>query len=733
MNGEQKSGPEQLKKRILEICGHPDYSGLRRRDFPVLLGIPKEDAESREALAEALDSLEADGELVRTGRGKYVLPRAVRIEGRYSCTARGFGFVSSESREEDLFIPAENAGGALSGDTVQAVVEEPGYDGRRDVGKVVRIVSRGFGKVVGTYISRGKASYVVPDNPRIQATFDVKEGDTAGARSRDKVELQITRYPDGARHPEGVITRVIGQTGAPGVDIESVALSCGLPEEFPDSVKKELEGIPDEVREEELSGRRDFRGVPTVTIDGEDARDFDDAVSLSQDNGVWHLGVHIADVSHYVKEGSAIDEEALKRGTSVYFPGRVIPMLPQKLSNGICSLNEGTDRLTLSCLMDVDGSGEVLSHEIVPSVIRSDHRMTYTKVAEILENPDGETARQYEDVRDMFFKMRDLSRVLRKKREERGAVNFDIPESKITVDSEGRPVEIEPYRRNAATDLIEDFMLLANETVAEEYFWMEAPFVYRIHEKPDSDRVSQLAVFLGSLGYTLHGVRDIHPKELQRVLDSAEGTDEEPLISQMMLRSMKPAKYSTENIGHFGLSARYYCHFTSPIRRYPDLAVHRIIHENLEGRLTDREEDRLREKLPSVAEQASTTERRAQNAERTVDRIKKTQYMRSRIGREYDGIISGVTGNGFYVALPNTVEGMVPVSSLVDDYYLFSEERMELTGRSFGNVYRLGQSVHVMVVDADLAMNEITFRVVNKTSGTRKHWKDPEHRDLYSY
>ena len=730
---EENSRPEVLQQRILDVTGHPDHRGLRRRDVAGLFDIPGGDTEGRAALAEALARCVASGALLLTQRGKYVRPTAVRIEGVYTSTPRGFGFVQSDSRAEDLFIPEENAGGALNGDTVLAVVTEPGRDGRRDVGKVVKVVSRALTKVVGTYRRSAKSGIVIPDNPRILADFSVRPEDCPEAQNNDKVELEITRPGDGSRRPDGFIRRVIGHAGAPGVDIESVAASYELPEVFPDAVLRELEEIPDAVRVEDLEGRTDLRSVPTVTIDGEDSRDFDDAVSLSREGNLWHLGVHIADVSHYVREGSALDEEAMKRGTSVYFPDRVIPMLPEKLSVGICSLNEGVDRLALSCLMDVDRTGEVTAHRLELTVIRSDHRMTYPKVAEILDRPEGDAAAEYADVCAMFQDMRELSVILRKKRQARGAISFDFPESKITLDAAGRPVDIRPYPRNAATDLIEDFMLLANETVAEDYFWMDAPFLYRVHEKPDSDKMKQLAVFLGGLGYTLHGARDIHPRELQQVLERAEGTEEEPLLARMLLRAMKQARYSTENTGHFGLSARYYCHFTSPIRRYPDLWVHRIIHENLAGRLTDAEENRLREKLPGVAEQSSAAERRAQNAERTVEKMKKAQYMRQRIGKEYDGIISGVTGSGIYVALSNTVEGMIPVSYLVDDYYVFSPERLELAGRSFGHVYRLGQTVHVMVTDADPVLNAVTFRIVNPTSGTKKHWKDPDHRDLYDY
>ena len=458
-------------------------------------------------------------------------------------------------------------------------------------------------------------------------------------------------------------------------------------------------------------GRLDLRHLQTVTIDGEDAKDLDDAISLTKEGDIYHLGVHIADVSNYVQYNSALDREALKRGTSVYLADRVVPMLPERLSNGICSLNQGEDRLALSCLMDINEKGKVVSHQIAETVINVNERMCYTDVKNILEDTDEEAKKRYADLVPMFFLMKELSQILRGNRHHRGSIDFDFPESKIILDEKGKPVDIHPYERNVATKIIEDFMLLANETVAEEYFWREVPFLYRTHEVPDEEKIKKLSTFINNFGYHIHVHDEVKPKEIQKLLSQVEGTPEEALISRLTLRSMCQAKYTTDNTGHFGLAAKYYTHFTSPIRRYPDLQIHRIIKENLRGRLNENRIEHYDKILPEVAKQCSDRERLAEETEREVVKMKKAEYMRMHIGEEYEGVISGVTKWGIYVELPNTVEGLVHVVDLRDDHYNFIEQTYEMVGEHTGKTYKLGEKVRVRVSDADKLLRTINFEL----------------------
>ena len=467
-----------------------------------------------------------------------------------------------------------------------------------------------------------------------------------------------------------------------------------------------------EVSEADMALRRDLRDVKMVTIDGEDAKDLDDAVHVTKEGGRYRLGVHIADVTNYVQGNSALDREALKRGTSVYLVDRVIPMLPRELSNGICSLNQGVDRLALSCLMTINGKGEVTDYEIVESVIRVDRRMTYTAVGRILEDQDEETIREYEDLVPMFRLMQELSVILREKRRKRGSIDFDFPESKIVLDESGVPVSIKPYERNAATRIIEDFMLLANETVAQHFYWLDIPFVYRTHANPDPEKILKLGTFINNFGYNIKvksGDSEIHPKEIQKLLGKIEGTDEEALIARLTLRSMKQAKYTVDCTGHFGLACEYYCHFTSPIRRYPDLQIHRIIKEQLRGKMSDEKILHYRNILPEVAKHSSETERRADEAERETDKLKKAQYMEERIGNTYEGVISGITAWGIYVELPNTVEGMIHVSKIEGDYFFYNEETYEMTGTDTGKTFKLGEKVKIVVSGVDRMSKSIDF------------------------
>ena len=555
----------------------------------------------------------------------------------------------------------------------------------------------------------------MPDNPKFGSDIFIPQERSKGAVSGHKVVVEITDYGKEGRKPEGKVVEIIGHINDPGTDIMSIVKAYDLPVEFSEKIMHQVENVSNEVSTADMAGRMDFRDWQTVTIDGEDAKDLDDAITLTKEGDNYKLGVHIADVSNYVQEHSALDVEALSRGTSVYLVDRVIPMLPHKLSNGICSLNAGENRLTLSCVMTIDTKGNVIDHTIAESVIKVDRRMSYTSVKKILEDHDENEIREYEELVPMFELMQELAAILRKKRMKRGSIDFDFPETKIVLDDKGKPVEIKPYERNVATKIIEDFMLIANETVAQDYFWQELPFVYRTHDNPDTEKIKKLSTFINNFGYSIHiGQDEVHPKELQKLLQKIDGTPEEALISRLTLRSMKQAKYTTMSTGHFGLATPYYCHFTSPIRRYPDLQIHRIIKDNLRGRMNAKKIEHYDKILPEVAKHSSEMERRADEAERETDKLKKVEYMSERIGEVFEGVISGVTEWGFYVELPNTVEGLVHVTTLVDDYFHYNESTYELVGEVTNIRYKLGQRVHVMVTGTDKILRTIDFRVMRE-------------------
>ena len=698
---------EQRKAMLVSLMNEEAYVPMKLKELAILLNVPKE---QREELKQVLNLLLAEGKISVSKKGKFGKAEAFALVGVFSGNARGFGFVAIEGQEEDVFIPADRTGGALHGDRVQIVIDSEGRGGRPE-GTVVRILEHANETLVGIY-EKGKGyGFVIPDNQRISKDIFIPQGCSQGAVSGHKVMVKIRDFGEKkGKKPEGVITEILGHIHDPGVDILSIVRAYNLAEDFPGAVKNQLKQVPDEVKKDSWAGRKDLRDLPTVTIDGEEAKDLDDAISIERAGDGYRLGVHIADVSHYVQEHTPLDEEAFKRGTSVYLVDRVIPMLPHKLSNGICSLNEGEDRLALSCLMEIDSQGNVTGHEIAETVIRSDRRMTYTAVNAIVTDHDPQVTAEYAEFAEMFLLMKELADILRKKRHARGSIDFDFPESKIVLDEKGKPLEIKAYERNAATRIIEDFMLLANETVAEDYFWQELPFLYRTHDKPDEDRMKRLGTFINNFGYVLRMPGgQVYPKEIQKLLDKVEGTPEELLISRLTLRSMKQAKYTTENTGHFGLAARYYTHFTSPIRRYPDLQIHRIIKESLHGGLTGKRISHYEKILPQVAVQTSALERRADEAERETDKLKKVQYMERFIGQEFEGVISGVTSWGFYVELPNTVEGLVHISELRDDYYVFLEERYELSGEMTGKTYKLGQTIRVQLTGCDRFSKTIDF------------------------
>ena len=699
----------EKKKIILEIMQDKHYVPMKFKELAVVLNVKKED---RKLLDEVLTELVSEGQIMLSKRGKYSIPKEQYVKGLFISNEKGFGFVEVEDEEEDYFIPESGVNGAFHHDMVLIAVE-PVQTGKRKEGKVIQILSHEIREVVGYFQKNKGFGYVLPDNQRITSDIYVAGKDTMGAVQGHKVVVKLTDYGTLRRKPEGVITEILGHANDPGVDIMSIVKSYEIPSRFPEEVMEQAVAIPTEVPEEDKAGRMDIRDWQTVTIDGEDAKDLDDAITLTKEDGIYTLGVHIADVSHYVTEGSPIDKEAVKRGTSVYLVDRVIPMIPHKLSNGICSLNQGEDRLALSCIMKINEKGVIIDHQVAETLINVDSRMTYTAVNDIVTKKDKETMKAYQDFVDMFFLMAELSNILRNKRYGRGAIDFDFPECKIKLDEKGYPKSIAPYDRNVATKIIEDFMLAANETIAEYYFWQQVPFVYRNHEKPDNDRMKALAAFITNMGYSLKVTGDeVHPKEIQKLLGKIEGTPEEAMISRVTLRSMKRAEYTPECMGHFGLAAKYYTHFTSPIRRYPDLQIHRIIKECLAGKMSEKRAEHFRRILPQITKDCSTFERRADDAERDTEKLKKAEYMRSQIGEEFVGVISGVTSFGIYVELPNTVEGLVHVSNMTDDHYIYDDATYSMTGERTKKTYKLGQPVKIRVESADKLTRTIDFSMI---------------------
>lgn len=699
---------EKRKKVIYDFICDDLYVPMKLKEIAIILQVSRE---QREELKEVLDALEAEGKIFVSKKGKYAKGQAKHLIGMFQANARGFGFVVRDGEEEDVYIAEENTGGALHGDQVEFVItrQKDEEEGKRTEGKIVRVISHGTTRVVGLYESCKNYGFVLPDDRKLWKDIYIPAGREKGAMDGHKVVVELTSYGSEDKNPEGMVVEIIGHVNDPGTDILSIAKGFDLPIEFPEKVMNQAVRVAKEVSEADRAGRMDLRGWQMVTIDGEDAKDLDDAVSLTREGDHYRLGVHIADVTNYVQENSALDREALKRGTSVYLADRVIPMLPHKLSNGICSLNAGEDRLALSCLMTVNGKGEVIDSEIAETVICVDRRMSYTSVAKILTDHDPDEIEKYQELVPMFERMAELSGILRERRRQRGSIDFDFPETKLILDACGKPVDIQPYDRNAATKIIEDFMLLANETVAEEYYWRELPFLYRTHDTPDEGKVKKLSTFINNFGYHIHIGNEVRPKEVQKLLGKVEGTPEEALIGRLALRSMKQAKYTWENTGHFGLAAKYYTHFTSPIRRYPDLQIHRIIKENIRGRMTDERIAHYEKILPDVAMQSSTMERRAEEAERETVKLKKVEYMEERIGEEFEGVISGITKWGAYVELPNTIEGLVHVANITDDHYEYIEDQYELAGEHTGNVYKLGQKVRVRVLDTDKIQRTIDF------------------------
>lgn len=714
------------KNKILSLISDPMYVPMKEKELVVVMQVSKD---QRDLFKECLNELLADGLISINKRGKYSLPVVESYTGIFTSSGHGYGFVSVEGIDGDFYIAEKNVNTAMYGDEVLIDPIEL-YNSGKGRGKrvtttrsgkskeavVVKILKRETTLVVGTYdAAKNQYGFVIPDNNKMDQDIFIPVGSSMGAMSGHKVVAKIVDYGGNNKSPEGKVVEILGHITDPGVDVLAILKAYGVDIDFPPKVMGQAEKIPSELIDTDYNGREDLRDLTMVTIDGEDSKDLDDAVSLTMDGSNYELGVHIADVTHYVKEGSALDREALNRGTSCYPTDRVVPMLPHALCNGICSLNERVDRLALSCFMTVNEKGEIIDHRFAMSVIKTNHRMTYSDVNKIITDGDEELISKYADVSPMLIKMQELALLLRAKRKSRGSIDFELAETQILLDEKGHPIKVCPHERNNATKLIEDFMLAANETVAEHFFWAESPFVYRIHEKPDVDKIKKLSLFIKNFGFNIK-IKDesVHPKELQKLLTSIEGTPEETLISRLTLRSMQRAKYSVSCDGHFGLALKYYCHFTSPIRRYPDLQIHRIIKEYLRGNLSDERIEHYNKILPDVCLQSSRRERVANDAEREVEKLKKAEYMIDHIGEIYEGVISGVTNWGIYVELPNTVEGLVHISKIAGDYYIYCEDSYELVGQATGRRFSLGNPIKVCVNSVDLELRAVDFVIAEE-------------------
>ncbi len=700
------------RDKLLAMMREKVYKPLTEAELVQELGLSGDMAEQ---FKELINGLEQEGVVVRTRYGRLGLPEMMNlVVGRLQGNAKGFAFLVAPNRPQDVYIAASNLSGAMHGDRVIARLL-PNFQGKKDEGEVIRILERVNHRIVGRFEGGEHVGFCRPDERRIGQDIVISHGATKGAQTGDRIVVRIIHFPDGKQHlATGEVEEVLGRMGDPGVDVLAVMRQYDLPHEFPDEVKEQVAKMQLEVGPEDVKGRLDLRELPTITIDGPDAKDLDDAISVERlASGNYRLGVHIADVGHYVRPGTPLDREAFARGTSIYLLDRVLPMLPADLSNGVCSLTPGVDRLTLSVMMEIDDAGNLVQHELAESVIHSHERMTYDVVNQLLEGEDAELSERYRDQLDQLNLMRELHDILVRKRDGRGAIDFEVQEAKIILDDEGRVTDIVARQDTLADSIIEEFMVRANETVAESYYWLELPFIYRVHEEPKPAKVAELNTFLGAFGLRIKAKSDdIHPKSFQAVLEKVDGRREQRLIHRVLLRSMMRARYSPECLGHFGLALKYYCHFTAPIRRYPDLAIHRIIKENLRKKhISEGRRAELAAFVDRAATNASAREQVATEAERTVVDIKKAEFMLGKEGEIYDAIISGVTNFGFFAELDNTVEGLVHVSSLDDDYYEYDEDTYSLIGKQTKRRFRLGDLVRIQVAHVDLEDRRIDFEL----------------------
>ncbi|HSQ88389.1 ribonuclease R [Romboutsia sp.] len=704
-----------LKERLLGLIKEDAYNPLKKEELALIFEIH---ASEMPMFYNFLDELEEDGYICKTKKGKIIGPKGMGyFVGKFVSHRKGFGFVESdEEYTQDLFIPASDINGAMHNDRVMAEIVTPATDERRAEGRIIKIIEREITRIVGVFQPNKNFGFVVPDNKKFNKDIYIPKKFFSGARENDKVVCEITVWPQEDRKPEGKIVEILGQKGEKEVEIASIIRAHGLPEEFPKKVLDEAENVAVEIPQEEVDRRLDIRDMKTFTIDGDDAKDLDDAISIEVlPDGNFKLGVHIADVTHYVKEKSKLDKEALKRATSVYLVDTVIPMLPKTLSNGVCSLNPFEDKLTLSIFMEIDRKGNVKKYDIKETIINSKARMTYTEVSDILEKDDEKLKVTFANLVDDFKTAEVLARILMERRTKRGALDFDFPEAKIILTKEGKVADIKHYERRISNKMIEEFMLISNETIAEHYFWLNLPFVYRIHETPSPEKMQDLSKFISTFGYTIKGdLEQVHPKALQAIIEQIKGKREEEAISTIMLRSLKQARYSPDCSGHFGLSAKYYSHFTSPIRRYPDLQIHRIIKEQLNNKINQKRQEQLTNIVDYASTQSSERERAAELAERDVKDYYKAVYMADKVGEEFDGIVSSVTSFGMFIELPNTVEGLSRLANMNDDYYIYDDMTYTIMGERTKKTYRIGDPVRIKVDNVNVDLREIDFKILYK-------------------
>ena len=704
-----------LKERLLGLINDPAYTPLKKEELALIFDIhPTE----MPMFYNFLEELEEDGYIGKTKKGKIASPKSMGyFVGKFVAHRKGFGFVESDEEYiQDLFIPAADVNGAMHNDRVVAEITKPATDERRAEGAIIKVLEREITKVVGEFQSNKTFGFVIADEKKFNQDIYIPKKYFSGAKDGDKVVVQITIWPQAGRKPEGKIIEVLGPKGEKEVEILSIIRAHGLPEEFPKKVLEEAQKVAVPIPQEEIDRRLDIRDLNIFTIDGEDAKDLDDAISIERlSNGNFKLGVHIADVTHYVHEKSKLDKEALKRATSVYLVDTVIPMLPKTLSNGVCSLNPHEDKLTLSVFMEIDRKGNVKQYDIKETIINSKARMTYTEVSDILEHDDEELKAKYSHVAEDFKTAEVLAKILMERRNRRGAIDFDFPEAKIILTPEGKVSDIKEYERRISNRIIEEFMLITNETVAEHYFWLNIPFVYRIHETPSAEKMQELGKFVSTFGYTIKGdLEEVHPKSLQSIISAIKGKREEEAISTIMLRSLKQARYSPECSGHFGLAAQYYSHFTSPIRRYPDLQIHRIMKEHLNNKINKKRQEQLVNIVDYASTQSSERERAADLAERDVKDYYKAVYMEDKVGEEFDGVVSSVTSFGMFIELPNTVEGLSRLANMGDDYYIYDEMTYTIIGERTRKTYRIGDPVRIKVANVNVDLREIDFKILYK-------------------
>ncbi|MCW3488603.1 ribonuclease R [Dethiobacter alkaliphilus] len=699
-----------FEEKVLNYMREGAYKPLKIEELTQQLGV--EDKRDIKRFHKLLEEMEQEGKIIKTRYARYGVPEKMNLMvGTLQGNQAGFGFIIPNNRDfSDVFVPANQMNGAMHGDNVVARLIKGG-SGRNTEGEIIRILKRRSNLIVGRYESGRQYGFVIPDDQRISQDIFIPKSEAKQLKNGMKVQVEITRWPEKRRNPEGIVVDVLGYPGDKGVDTLSIIKKFELPEDFPSQVMKEIKAFSRDLAPEDLEGRMDLRDLPMVTIDGADAKDLDDAVSLHQkDNGNWELGVHIADVGHYVKEGTALDKEAFHRGTSIYLVDRVIPMLPPELSNDLCSLNPQVDRLAMSVFMELNHQGKVVSHDFGPSVIRTQERMTYDDVRDILVDKDENLRKRYQPLVPMFEKMEEMAMILRKNRFDRGALDFAVPEVKVKLDDQGKPIDIVPRPRSIAEMIIEEFMLICNEAVAEHFSRMEAPFVYRVHERPSEAKMQNFREFVHNLGLALKGSPDkIHSRALQALLDEVEGKPEERVVNTLLLRTMQQARYSAHRSPHYGLAAEYYSHFTSPIRRYPDLMIHRLMREYLQGMPPQKRLGKITKNNEAGADRASMRERLAMEAERESVDMKKVEFMEGKEGQEFDAVISGVTSFGLFAELENLVEGLVHVSSMDDDYYHFHEDKLALVGERTGKTYRIGNPVRVILKRASKEDRQIDF------------------------